>query len=316
MDELLVISGKGGTGKTSVTAAFAGLADNAVICDLDVDAPDLHLIASPRIEETFSFMAGHRARIVADRCDDCGLCREVCRFDAIVDLKGRPCIDPIACEGCKVCVARCPKQAIDFTPRQSGHWYRSRTRFGELFHAQLSPGEENSGKLVALLRRQARQRAAQQGASLIVADGPPGIGCPVISAMSGTTLAVVVIEPTPSGHHDLMRTLYLCRHFGVPAAVVINKADLSEIHAERIRLACAQAHVPIVGRIPFDHAFVTAMIRQETVVEHGAGPAADALRHIWTRVCGLTAAQSFHPPSVPADVPASTPEFRGVDHVA
>ncbi|MGD8252661.1 MAG: ATP-binding protein, partial [Desulfobacterales bacterium] len=233
MDEIVVLSGKGGTGKTSLTAAFAHLSGNAVFCDLDVDAPDLHLLLSPQVLATHAFISGNEAVIDPNRCSGCGLCSEMCRFGAVSGTQPFR-IDTLKCEGCKLCVALCPESAISFPEKHCGNWYRSKTRFGTMLHAQLFPGEENSGRLVALLRQEARRLAEAEGSLTILSDGPPGIGCPVISSLSGATLAAIVTEPTPSGIHDLKRILDLCTHFRVPASVLINKCDIDTGNTDAI----------------------------------------------------------------------------------
>ncbi len=268
MKELLVISGKGGTGKTSITAALADLAEDKVLLDLDVDAPDLHLLLKPEIKRSQPFVSGHLAVVRPYDCTACGTCSELCAFDAIEQLEGVPAvIDPSVCEGCKLCVELCPEGAIDFPSRHCGDWYLSDTRFGPLVHAQLLPGQENSGRLVSMLREQARDLARAQGRDLILADGTPGIGCPVISSLSGASLALVVTEPTPSGLHDLERVLQLCRHFKVPATVLINRADLNPALADEIEDFCRQLGVTCLGRLFFDPVFVEAVVAGKVVSE-------------------------------------------------
>ncbi len=283
MREILVLSGKGGTGKTTLTAAFAHLAAGPVICDLDVDAPDMHLLLQPEKKAVNRFIAGHEAVIRAEECEGCGTCTAACQFEAIPgDVP--PVINPLRCEGCKLCVALCPAQAIDFVPSHCGDWYRSQTRFGALVHAQLFPAEENSGRLVALLRQQARRLAQEQGQALILADGPPGIGCPVIAALSGTDLAVIVTEPTVSGRHDLERVLELCRHFKVPAGVVINKCDLNRDQARQIKAFCQEHGLILLGELPHATAFTAAMIRGLTVTEYEPEGPGRTIRAIWHRI--------------------------------
>ena len=287
MHEILVISGKGGTGKTSLTAAFAHLSDQQVICDLDVDAPDLHLLLDPDRAETHEFWAGHTAAVAPERCTQCGQCHAVCRYGAVSDTAEGFAIDPIRCEGCKVCVALCPDGAIDFIPKQCGEWYASSTRFGPMVHAQLFPAEENSGLLVSLLRKQAKAMAAQRGARQILSDGPPGIGCPVISALSGQDLAVIVTEPTPSGHHDLERVMTLCAHFRIPAAVIINKCDLSPDFCRTIEAQCTRQDVPVVARLPHDPAVTHAMVQRKAITEYSADGISADIRQTWRHILSL-----------------------------
>ncbi|MBR9979815.1 MAG: ATP-binding protein [Desulfatitalea sp.] len=292
MHEILIISGKGGTGKTSLAAAFAHLSQNAILCDLDVDAPDLHLILQPADSERIPFVSGFEARVRPQACNRCGVCGEMCRFQAIrSDDEGLASVDPIRCEGCGVCVHFCPEQAIDFTPRECGWWRIADTRFGALVHAQLHPGEENSGKLVALLRTEAKKLATAKGARLILSDGPPGIGCPVISAVSGTDLAVLVTEPTPSGFHDLGRVVELCAHFRVPAAVIINKWDLNKKVSGDIQAYCADNGLPVLAELPHDTDFVHAMVQGLAITEFAESEAARQVRRAWEMVVQQAAAR-------------------------
>jgi MinD superfamily P-loop ATPase len=284
MHEILIISGKGGTGKTSLTAAFAHLSKKAILCDLDVDAPDLHLILRPEPSTQNPFVSGFEARIDAQRCSQCGTCIEMCRFRAVRSDGTAYAVDPIRCEGCGVCVHFCPEKAIAFDPKECGHWSISTTRFGRLVHAQLYPGEENSGKLVALLRRESKSLAEKSGADIILSDGPPGIGCPVISALSGITKALCVTEPTPSGLHDLIRVVELCDHFRVPSAVLINKCDLNAQVAQQIRSFCADRKMAILAELPHDPDFVHAMVRGLTITEFSDGVVAQQLRAAWSRM--------------------------------
>lgn len=287
MREIVVLSGKGGTGKTSLTAAFAALAEKKILCDLDVDAPDLHILLDPTDTVAEEFVSGHVAAVDAETCDGCGLCRELCRFDAVADGPGGQCvIDPRHCEGCNVCVTLCPRQAIAFLPRVCGYHAVSDTRFGRLVHARLDPGAENSGRLVALLKRKARELAEKDGLDLILCDGAPGIACPVISSLAGATLAVLVTEPTPSGVHDLTRVAGLCDRFRLPVGVILNKADLNAEEAARIEAFCAARGHTLLGRLPHHPDVTRAMVGKRTLPEYG-GPLADVVAGLWQAVRNL-----------------------------
>ncbi|MFW6324419.1 MAG: ATP-binding protein [Desulfovibrionales bacterium] len=268
MREIIILSGKGGTGKTSITGAFAQLAENKILCDLDVDAPDLHILLQPEHEVTEEFFSGHEARIDQDRCVACGLCEQVCRFDAVVvEDEQTYRIDPLRCEGCKVCVQLCPSGAIDFPDRHCGQWYISNTRFGPMVHAQLFPGEENSGLLVSLLKRKAKALAREKGTELILCDGAPGIGCPVIASLSGADLVVLITEPTPSGKHDVERVADLCSHFNIPLAGIINKADINQTEANEIASLFRRKQFPLIARLPHDSVVTKAMVQRKVVTE-------------------------------------------------
>jgi MinD superfamily P-loop ATPase len=284
MHEITIISGKGGTGKTSLTAAFAHLSSNHVVCDLDVDAPDLHLLLQPQKETEEDFFAGHHAAIISEDCMDCCLCQELCRFGAVTRTCDGPVIDPLACEGCGVCVHFCPAQAITFPQNLSGQWYRSQTRFAPMIHAQIFPGEENSGLLVSLLRKQARALAEENGLDLILSDGAPGIGCPVISSLAGTDLAVAVTEPTPSGRHDLERVVDLCAHFRIALTVVINKFDLNVENSREIEAFCGARGITVAARLPFDPAFTEAMVQGQVVTEFQSGGITDLIKRAWSNI--------------------------------
>lgn len=287
MREIVIVSGKGGTGKTSLTAAFAGMAGNALVCDLDVDAADLHLLLDPQVERREDFISGHEAVIDPGSCTGCGTCAAMCRFGAVREAGGVCSVDPRRCEGCKVCVAFCPAGAASFREKLCGEWYVSQTRFGAMVHARLNPGEENSGRLVALLKKQARDMAARDGQDVILCDGSPGIGCPVISSLSGADLAAVVTEPTPSGLHDLERVLGLCGHFGIPACVIVNKWDLSPAVTAEIEALCAREGREVVARVPHDERVFEAMIRGRAVTELPGAPFGDVLRQAWRRMIAL-----------------------------
>ena len=281
MPELLIISGKGGTGKTSLTGAFAHLAHNKVICDLDVDAPDLHLLLQPQARKIEEFHSGNLAVIDPELCTGCGLCWEKCRFDAISADGETFVVDPLKCEGCKLCVEVCPADAVQFPVRHCGQWRISDTRMGPMVHAQLFPGQENSGRLVALLRQQARALGQEKGLSLILNDGPPGIGCPVISSLSGIDLAVVVTEPTPSGLHDLKRAVELCRHFKVKVAVIVNKCDLNPQIGQEIESYCQQEGLRMLANLPHDNQVTEAMVRGKVITEHQEDGIVTPLRQAW-----------------------------------
>ena len=280
--EIVIVSGKGGTGKTSLAAAFAALAKNGILCDADVDAADLHLLMQPEVKERTDFMGGSKAVINPDLCTGCGTCRTLCRFDAISD---RYEVDPIRCEGCGVCVDYCPEQAIDFPVQRCGEWYISATRFGPMVHARLGIAEENSGRLVSLVRKETRQLAEERGLDLILTDGPPGIGCPVIAAIGGATALVIVVEPTVSGIHDMERVVDLAAHFRVPGMVIVNRYDLNVEMAETIEKLAVQRNLVVLGRVPFDPVFTRSMVQGQTLFEYGAEtPTRQVVRDIWAKI--------------------------------
>ena len=280
--EIVIVSGKGGTGKTSLAAAFAALAKNGILCDADVDAADLHLLMQPEVKERTDFMGGSKAVINPDLCTGCGTCRTLCRFDAISD---RYEVDPIRCEGCGVCVDFCPEQAIDFPVQRCGEWYISATRFGPMVHARLGIAEENSGRLVSLVRKETRQLAEERGLELILTDGPPGIGCPVIAAIGGATALVIVVEPTVSGIHDMERVVDLAAHFRVPGMVIVNKYDLNVEMTEAIEKLAVQRNLVVLGRVPFDPVFTRSMVQGQTLFEYGEEtPTRQVVRDIWAKI--------------------------------
>jgi len=290
MKELVIISGKGGTGKTSLTAAFAALAGNAVTADCDVDAADLHLVMAPTIKRREEFRCGHEAVIRQVDCVQCGVCLARCRFDAVRKSDGSAgeavfAIDPRACEGCGVCVWSCPVKAIDFPERLSGEWYVSDTRHGPMVHARLNPGGENSGKLVSKVRETARELAAERKLDRILVDGPPGVGCAVIASVTGASLVLVVTEPTLSGAHDLARVLELTRHFGIPTAICVNKWDLNADMTEQIETEARGKGARLAGRVRYDRAVTDAQIQGKAVVEIPGAQAGEDIRAVWERVC-------------------------------
>jgi len=281
LKQIAVVSGKGGTGKTTLTASFAALTRDIVIADCDVDAPDLHLLLYPQIIETQKFRGSKLAVMDKTKCIECGLCREACRFDAINDLQ----IDPFLCEGCGICVVVCPEEAMTLRERISGYAFISKTKYGLMSHARLNPGEANSGKLVTLVRHNARQIAERENRDLILIDGPPGIGCPVIASVSGVNVGLVVTEPTMSGIHDLERALRLLNHFHVSPFVCINMYDINRKNTERIVEFCEKNRVGVAGKIPFDPVVTEAMVAGKTVVEYSPkSMVSQGIETVWTKV--------------------------------
>ncbi|MEW6574559.1 MAG: ATP-binding protein [Bacillota bacterium] len=283
MREVVVLSGKGGTGKTTLAGVFAALGESAVIADVDVDAANLHLILNPEVVEKEPFFGSRVPVVDEERCTRCGLCGKLCRFEAIKDGK----LDEIACEGCAVCFHACPAGAITLQDLLSGHVYVTNTVFGPFVYAELGIARENSGKLVSRVKRRARQIAETKNKAYIVVDGPPGIGCPVIASVSGADLVLVVTEPTAAGLHDLNRILGLARHFNVRPAVCINKADLDEKMAEEIESHCLKKGVAFLGCIPFAKGVVKATVARSPVSDRFAGPAARAMQEVWKQALSL-----------------------------
>jgi MinD superfamily P-loop ATPase len=333
MKELVILSGKGGTGKTSVTAAFAALAgQRAVLADCDVDAADLHLVLAPDIQQQHDFYSGHQAVIHPEKCTACGLCLQYCHFEAIVqgsasDRLGLPAdassacqgcsycvrscphrtnaevlavmkaggmevtpaymVDPISCEGCGVCAHFCPAGAIEMRPRLCGQWMISQTRFGPMVHARLGIAAENSGKLVSTVRQQAQHLAEQGGQDMVLIDGSPGIGCPVIASVTGADCALIVTEPTRSGMHDLQRVADLCDHFAIPALLCVNKWDINPALADEIEQAAITRNIPLAGRIRYDQSVTAAQRAAQSVIEHGSSPCAEDIRGAWASVSDM-----------------------------
>ena len=275
--EILVISGKGGTGKTTLASSFALLPPEKVVVDADVDAPDLHIILKPQVLEAQRFMGGRVAGIDPDKRDGCGLCRELCRYDAITPHYR---VDPLACDGCALCYFACPREAITLREKEAGMWFLSRSRGGPMTHARLYPGEENSGKLVTVIRNRAKELAQEEGLELILIDGPPGIGCPVISAMTGVDQVLVVTEPTPSGHHDLERVVELAWGFQARVQVCINQWDINPQRTEEIERWCGDRGVEVIGRIPFSPEVPRLQAQSKAPVEE-EGPGAETIIEIW-----------------------------------
>ena len=283
MKQITILSGKGGTGKTTITAAFAVLAREAVVADCDVDAPDLHMLLHPEILETREFRGSKMAVINESKCIRCGICREKCRFDAITqDLT----VDPFSCEGCGVCAIVCPVNAVTLTERISGYAYISKIKYGFMAHALLNPGESNSGKLVTVVRQNAKLLAEREKAGLVIIDGPPGIGCPVIASVTGVDAGLVVTEPTMSGIHDLERAIQLLRHFNVRPFVCVNMYDINEDNTNKISRFCKENSVEVIGKIPFNPVVTEAMVNGKSVMEYS--PKCDVAKDIatmWDRLC-------------------------------
>jgi MinD superfamily P-loop ATPase len=280
MKELVVLSGKGGTGKTSIVGSFAALAKSKVLADCDVDAADLHLLLKPELKEEHDFWSGQVALIDKDKCTGCGLCGELCRFDAIHDFT----VDSVSCEGCGFCFRICPAEAITMEENLAGKWSISETGYGTLVHARLGIAQENSGKLVATVRQEASKISQDTHADYIITDGPPGIGCPVISSLSGANLALLVTEPTLSGIHDLERVMSVCGHFGIEALVCVNKYDINEENTRQIEQYCFEQGIEIAARIPFDNAFTEAMIHGMPLVEYNKNGISGEIESLWDRV--------------------------------
>ncbi|MCK4532718.1 ATP-binding protein [bacterium] len=289
MKQIVIISGKGGTGKTVVTSAFASLAKNKVMADCDVDAADLHLLLSPQIKEKYEFKSGVTAVIDKELCNQCEQCVQVCRFSAVNTSQSASgekefVVDPIACEGCAFCSFVCPTKAIKMEENVSGEWYISDTRFGSLVHAKLGIASENSGKLVTLVKQKAKELAEKQNCDWIIIDGAPGIGCPVIASLSGVDYALVITEPTLSGLHDADRVIKMVKHFKLSVKLIINKYDLNKEMTEKIEEYCKSRDIPLIGKISFDESMVKAMIEGKTIIEYGQGKARDEIITIWDRL--------------------------------
>jgi MinD superfamily P-loop ATPase len=291
LKQLVILSGKGGTGKTSLAAAFAHLAYagpqpiNAVLADADVDAANLELVLQARHIETHDFTGGSVASIDLEHCQDCGICEEICRFDAIHDNGQGYAVDPIACDGCAACVYQCPEEAIMMHPQIVGQWYHSECLYGPLIHADLQPAQENSGKLVTMVKQIARLLAIDTGSQMVIIDGPPGIGCPVISALSGADMLLIISEPSSAGIHDMERVLHLAQYFQLPSAVCINKADIYPAGKNKIIDYCEHNQIDVIGEIPYDEAVTLAMVHGKPVTVYlPSAPASLAIQQIWSEV--------------------------------
>lgn len=282
MKEILIVSGKGGTGKTTITAAFASITKDVVLADCDVDAADLHLIMHPNINETRDFFSGHEAKIKQSSCTQCGKCDEVCRFEAVNKKdSGGFIIDSFACEGCGVCVWSCPSKAIEFSESLCGQIYVSNTRFGQMVHAKLEVAAENSGKLVSQVRIEAKKIAEDNNNSLILIDGPPGIGCPVIASMTGVDAVVIITEATLSGLHDMERVIGLANHFSIDIYVCINKSDINIDIKNKIKKMLKEKNISLIGEIPYDKEITQAQINGKTVIEYSNSDTAKKIKNMW-----------------------------------
>jgi len=282
MKQLVVLSGKGGTGKTSITAALAHLASRErgiVMADADVDAANLGIVTDPRVRSRQIFKGAQMAVVDAEACTACGECLDACRFGAVT-MDEVAFVSEAACEGCEACFHRCPDRAIAMKPVDVGEWFVSDTRFGPLCHARLFPGRENSGKLVTEIRRAASELAVEENRDWVLVDGPPGIGCPVIAASTGCDMALLVAEPSVSGAHDLERVLDTVQHFGMPALACVNKADLSPKWTERIVGWLTDRGVTVAARLPFDRSVTDAMVRRLAITEAVSGPMAAAVEQL------------------------------------
>lgn len=281
MLDIVVISGKGGTGKTSITAALASMGPPKVLADCDVDAADLHLVLSPEIREQHDFVSGEIAQIDQDSCVECGLCLEKCRFGAVSkDFR----IIREHCEGCGLCYYVCTVDAVRMLPRRCGEWFVSDTRMGPMVHARLDIGEENSGKLVTTVRRRSAQLAQERGVDLILTDGSPGIGCPVIASLTNANLALVVTEPSRSAAHDLRRVLDLAKHFQLPALTIMNKVDLNPELAKEVERQCEESGAPVIARFGYHPAFTKAQLEAKSIVEYAPAEFSSTIENIWDRL--------------------------------
>jgi len=278
--QLTIISGKGGTGKTTFTAAFAQLTDNKVMADCDVDAADLHLILTPKVRKSAPFYGGRNPVVDLEGCTKCGVCTEVCRFDAIHDGV----VDLFACDHCALCAHACPEHVIKMEDAHSGDWFVSDTRFGPMVHAKLGIAEENSGKLVTVVRKEAMDIAKAQACEWVIVDGPPGIGCPVTAALAGVDKVLIITEPTLSGIHDMERVLSLTTHFNIPAQVCINKHDIHPANTRQIESYCLQKGIEVVGKIPFHRGVIEAVVAGKTVIETNVPDVALSIQKVWERV--------------------------------
>jgi len=285
MKQIVVISGKGGTGKTILTASFAALARNKVMVDSDVDAANLYLLLHPEIVETYSFSGGKKAYLFPEKCTGCANCIEACRFDAISETgEGEILIDPISCEGCGVCSFVCPEEAIEMKSTISGEWFVSKTKYGPFVHAKLGIGEENSGKLVTEFRNKAAEIAVEKSLDYIIIDGSPGIGCPVIASLTGADMAIVITEPSLSGIHDMERVIQMANHFKIKTACCINKFDLNEKKSNYIENWCQKKSIPFLGRISYDQDVTNSMLQGIPLIEYTDFSVSGEIKNIWEKL--------------------------------
>ncbi|MCD6574100.1 ATP-binding protein [Candidatus Aerophobetes bacterium] len=283
MKTLTVISGKGGTGKTSIVASFASLANNKILADCDVDAANLHLLLHPEVKKSFNFKGGKLAIIDKEKCTKCGKCEKICQFEAIKDFT----VDPISCEGCSLCMHICPVSAIKIQEKITGWVYVSDTKYGPMVHAKLGIAEGNSGKLVTQVRTTAEEVAREKGAEIILIDGSPGIGCPVIASLTGADLALIVTEPTLSGISDLERVGEVCNHFNIPWVVCINKFDINEENTAKIQAECNQRGIKVVGKIPFDVNFIHALVNNIPLIEYSSNKSSSEVKKMWEEILDI-----------------------------
>ena len=281
--QLAIVSGKGGTGKTTIAAAFAALAKNKVMVDCDVDAADLHILLQPKILTQEKYFGGRAPRVDLDKCTQCGLCTEICRFHAIINGV----VDSVSCEGCGFCSHICPEYAIMMEEAFSGDWFVSETTYGPFVHARLGIGEENSGKLVTVVRKKAMEVAQERGLELILIDGPPGIGCPVTASLTGANLILVITEPTLSGIHDLERVLKLAEHFKIPSMVCINKFDINLENTQRIASYCRKNGSRVIGQIPYEPKVVEALVNRKTIMDYPCNGVQGIVYQMWKELSAV-----------------------------
>jgi MinD superfamily P-loop ATPase len=278
--QLTVVSGKGGTGKTTVVGSFAALATNKVLADCDVDAANLYQIVGPTIRESGDFFGAQIPIRNEDLCTKCGKCEEACRFGAIT----AEAINELACEGCGFCTIVCPTNALEMKQITCGQWHLADTRFGPLVYARLIPGSESSGRLVTMVRQKAEDVALETQAPLILIDGAPGIGCVATAAIADVDLALIVTEPTLAGIHDMERVADLIRHFNIPLAVIINKYDVNEQNSQQIRDYCRQHSIELLAELPYDETVTEAMVNEVPLIEYNDSPVAQGIRKAWDRL--------------------------------